>query len=89
MRGKADRMRLRIWMHDGGTLLHSSKWYSHRNSGKSCSSTSSTLSVPCAHQSASSATGHVSSVEELDTAQISSHVLVVRTVTCCSSWAAT
>ena len=47
MRGKADRMRLRIWMQEGGTLLHSSKWYSHRNSGKSCSSTSSTLSVPC------------------------------------------
>ena len=47
LRGKADRMRLRIWMHEGGTTLHSSKWYSHRNSGKSCSSTSSTRSVPC------------------------------------------
>lgn len=51
MRGKADRMRLRIWMQDGGTLLQSSKWYSHKNSGKSCSSTSSTLNVPCTHQS--------------------------------------
>ena len=47
LRGKADRMRLRIWMQEGGIMLHSSKWYSHKNSGKSCSSTSSTRSVPC------------------------------------------
>eukprot|EP00959_Pyramimonas_sp_CCMP1952_P310886 6505963-Pyramimonas_sp.AAC.2 len=46
LRGKADRIRLRIWMHDGGMLSHRLKWWSQRNSGKSCSSTSSTRSVP-------------------------------------------
>ena len=47
VRGKADRMRLRICTQEVGTWLTSSKWNSHRNSGRSCSSTSSTRSVPC------------------------------------------
>mmetsp|Transcript_59972 Transcript_59972/g.147450 ORF Transcript_59972/g.147450 Transcript_59972/m.147450 type:complete len:211 (-) Transcript_59972:557-1189(-) len=45
-RGKAERMRLRSWMHEGGMASQKLKWYSHRNSGKSWSSTSSTRSVP-------------------------------------------
>lgn len=41
-----------IWKHTTGELKYqarpgpTSKWYSHKNSGKSCNSTSSTLSVP-------------------------------------------
>mmetsp|Transcript_40415 Transcript_40415/g.79181 ORF Transcript_40415/g.79181 Transcript_40415/m.79181 type:complete len:200 (-) Transcript_40415:1276-1875(-) len=45
-RGKAERIRLRSWMHEGGMASQKLKWYSHRNSGKSCRSTSSTRSVP-------------------------------------------
>ena len=46
LRGKADRMRLRIWIQLGGITLQKTKWWSHRNSGKSCSNTSRTRSVP-------------------------------------------
>ena len=37
--GNADKIRLRIWMHVAGMASHSVKWCSHRNSGKSWSST--------------------------------------------------
>ena len=46
LRGKADRIKLRIWMQLGGITLHSWKWYSHRNSGKSCKRTNKTRNVP-------------------------------------------
>mmetsp|Transcript_3883 Transcript_3883/g.9322 ORF Transcript_3883/g.9322 Transcript_3883/m.9322 type:complete len:216 (-) Transcript_3883:27-674(-) len=46
LRGNADSTRLRIWMQLGGMMSHRLKWWSHRNSGKSCSSTSSRRNVP-------------------------------------------
>mmetsp|Transcript_43886 Transcript_43886/g.104313 ORF Transcript_43886/g.104313 Transcript_43886/m.104313 type:complete len:203 (-) Transcript_43886:1571-2179(-) len=46
LRGKAERMRLRSWMQEGGIASHSARWYSQRNSGKSWRRTSSTRSVP-------------------------------------------
>ena len=44
-RGKAERITLRSWMHEGGITSQNDAWYSQRNSGKSCRSTSSTRSV--------------------------------------------
>ena len=46
LRGKALSTRLRIWMQFGGMTSQRLKWWSHRNSGKSCRSTSSSRSVP-------------------------------------------
>ncbi len=45
-RGKALRIRLRIWMQEGGMTSQKLKWWSHKNSGKSCSNTSNTRNVP-------------------------------------------
>lgn len=46
LRGKALRIIFRICMQLGGMTSQKLKWKSHKNSGKSCSSTSSTLRVP-------------------------------------------
>lgn len=46
LRGKADRMTFRSWMHEVGMVSQKLEWYSHRNSGKSCKSTSNTRRVP-------------------------------------------
>mmetsp|Transcript_35025 Transcript_35025/g.79861 ORF Transcript_35025/g.79861 Transcript_35025/m.79861 type:complete len:201 (+) Transcript_35025:1193-1795(+) len=45
-RGNADKIRLRIWMPDGGITSQRLKWYSQSSSGKSCRRTSSTRRVP-------------------------------------------
>ena len=45
-RGNALKIKFFNWMQFGGITSQNAKWHSHRNSGKSCSSTSKTLKVP-------------------------------------------
>ena len=91
MRGKADRMRLRIWMHDGGTLLHSSKVVLAQELRE----------VVQQHQQHAQRALRtcIAPAQQLDMSGFCARtgyglrylqdLLVVRTVTCCSSWAAT